>query len=147
MTILVTGGTGKTGLILSRLLKDANHSVLIASRNGTAPSPYKAVKFDWSDDKTFENPFIADPNIDRVYLVLPPVIGQLDTVKTFIDLAISKGVKRFVLLTASVAEIGGPVLELMWKVHEYLINIKVEYTVLRPTWFIRTYLTPCESAT
>jgi hypothetical protein len=61
--------------------------------------------------------------------------GPLSTVKPFIDLAISKGVKRFVLLTASQAEIGSPVL--MGKVHEYLLNIKVDYTVLRPTWFIR----------
>ena len=115
----------------------------------TGPSPNKAVKFDWSDEKTFENPFIADPDIDRIYLILLllPVIGQLATVKNFIGLVISTGVKRFVFLTASVVEIGGQVFELMWKVHEYLVNIKVEYTVLRPTWFIRTYLTPCESAT
>ena len=92
------------------------------------------------DDKTFENPFMTDPNIDRVYLIVPSVMGQLSTVKPFIDLAISKGVKRFVLLTASLAEIGSPILELMGKVHEYLVNIKVDYTVLRPTWFIRTYL-------
>ena len=137
MTVLVTGGTGKTGLILSRLLKEANLSVLICSRSGTAPSPYKAVKFDWFDEKTFENPFKTDPNIDRIYLVVPSVMGQLSTVKPFIDLAISKGVKRFVLLTASQAEIGSQVL--MVKVHEYLLNIKVDYTVLRPTWFIRTH--------
>ena len=136
MTIFVTGGTGKTGLILSRLLQEANQSVLIGSRSaGTVPSPYKAVKFDWFDDKTFENPFKADSNIDRVYLIVPSVVGQLTAIQPFIDLAISNGVKRFVLLTASQAEIGSPVL--MGKVHEYLLNIKVDYTVLRPTWFMR----------
>ena len=135
MTILVTGGTGKTGSVLSRLLNEANHSVLIASRSGTAPSPYKAVKFDWFDDKTFENPFKEDSNIDRVYLVVPVVLDQLNIVRPFIDLAISKGVKRFVLLSGSQAEIGSPVLSR--KVHEYLLNIKVDYTVLRPTWFMR----------
>jgi uncharacterized protein YbjT (DUF2867 family) len=140
MTVLVTGGTGKTGLALCRLLKDANRSILICSRSGTAPSPYKAVKFDWFDDNTFENPFKTDPNIDRVYLIMPPVTGQFPTVKLFIDLSISKGVKRFVLLTASQAEIGSPVLALLWKVHEYLLNIKVDYAVLRPTWFIRTHI-------
>ena len=64
-------------------------------------------------------------------------MGQLSTVKPFIDLCISKGVKRFVLLTASQAEIGSS--SLMGKVHEYLLNIKIDYTVLRPTWFIRAY--------
>ena len=64
VTVLVIGGRGKTGLVLSRLLSEANRSVLICSRSGTAPSPYKAVKFDWFDDRTFENPFVTDPNID-----------------------------------------------------------------------------------
>ena len=135
MTILVTGGTGKTGSVLSRLLSEANHSVLIASRSGTAPSPYKAVKFDWFDDKTFENPFKEDSNIDRVYLIVPAVLDQLNIVRPFIDLAISKGVKRFVLLSGSQLESGSPALA--GKVHEYLVNIKVDYAVLRPTWFIR----------
>ena len=133
MTILVTGGTGKTGLVLSRLLEEANQSFLIASRSGTAPSPYKAVKFDWFDNETFENPFKADSNIDRIYLVVPYVFDQLTVVKPFIDLAISKGVKRFVLLSASQSEIGSPT---MGKVHEYLLDTKVDYAVLRPTWFM-----------
>jgi len=133
MTILVTGGTGKTGSILSRLLKEANQSVLIASRGGIAPHPYKAVKFDWFDDKTFENPFKADSNIDRVYLVLPVVFDRLDVVKPFVDVAISKGVKRFVLLGAT-----GPN-RTMEKLDKYLSDIKVEYTVLRPTWFQQNF--------
>ena len=137
MTILVTGGTGKTGLILSRLLEEANQSFLIASRSGTAPSPYKAVKFDWFDNKTFGNPFKADFNIDRIYLVLPSVIDQLTIVKPFIDLAISKGVKRLVLLSGSQTEIGSPT---MGKVHEYLLDIKVDYAVLRPTWFMGMFV-------
>ena len=53
-----------TGRILSHLLKEANQSVLVASESGTAPSPYKAVKFNWFDDKTFEIPFNADSSID-----------------------------------------------------------------------------------
>ena len=138
MTILVTGGTGKTGIPLSRLLKKANLSVLIASRSGTAPGGYKGVKFDWFDEKTFENPFKADSNIDRVYLVVPSVIDGSDVVKPFIDLAISKGVKRFVLLTATQIEIGSATLT--GKVHEYLVNSKVDYAVLRPTWFMRKCL-------
>ena len=131
MTILVTGGTGKTGRILSRLLKEANQSVLIASRNGTAPSSYKAVKFDWFDDKTFENPFNADSSIDRVYLVLPSVSDQPTKAEQFINLAVSKGVKRFVLLSA----IQDP--PAIAKIHQYLLDIKVDYAVLRPTWFMR----------
>ena len=135
MTILITGGTGKTGSVLTRLLSEANESVLIASRSGTAPTPFKGVKFDWFDDKTFENPFQADSNIDRVYLVVLSGFDHFPAIKSFIDLAVSKGVKRFVLLTATQVNIGPPTA--MGKAHEYLVDIKVDYAVLRPTWFTR----------
>lgn len=102
---LITGGTGKTGLALANLLHQANYSALIASRSGQAPEPFNAVKFDWFDAATFENPFnlnldIAEP-VDHVYIIAPP--GRIDGVKAmknFIDLAVSKGVKQFVLVFA-----------------------------------------------
>jgi uncharacterized protein YbjT (DUF2867 family) len=53
--------------------------------------------------------------------------------KAFIDFAIAKDVKRFVLVSAYSAPVGGP---MMGKVHEYLIHIGVEYAVLRPPWFM-----------
>ena len=88
---------------------------------------------------TFTNPFDVDPAIDRLYVVGP--VGLLDMlphVKPFIDLAVTKGVKRFVVLGASPFPKGGPV---AGKVHEYLEEIGVEYAVLRPTWFMGMHLT------
>ena len=134
MTILITGGTGKTGLKLAHVLNKAGHAVLLTSRKGEVPHPFKGVKFDWLDPSTFTNPFDVDPAIDRVYVVGP--IGVLDTlphVQPFIDLAVTKGVKRFVVLSGSPVGKGGPV---AGKVHEYLEKIGVDYAVLRPTWFM-----------
>ncbi|CAA7263556.1 unnamed protein product [Cyclocybe aegerita] len=136
MTILITGGTGKTGFKLAKLLHAANHSVLITSRKGVAPEPFKAVTFDWNDASTFENPFKADANINKVYLVAPSVFDALPVAKPFIDLAISKGVKRFVLLSATQLQKGGV---FIGKIHEYIASLGVEYTVLRPTWFIENF--------
>ena len=133
MTILITGGTGKTGLPLAKIAHAANWPALVASRSGNVPEPLKGVKFDWFDPATYENPFKADPQIDRVYLVLPVTLEPLKYLKPFVELALSKGVKRFVLLSASQIEAGGPLHGL---VHQYLIDLGVEYTVLRPTWFI-----------
>ncbi|KAF8198647.1 hypothetical protein BJ912DRAFT_1030189 [Pholiota molesta] len=133
MTILLTGGTGKTGTPLADALHAAKLPFIIATRSGKAPAPYKAVTFDWNDPTTFENPFKADPNIDRVYIVGP--VGTVDPftpVRPFIDLARSKGVKRFVLLSAS--QLGASD-GLLGAVHKYLIDIGVDYAVLRPTWF------------
>ncbi|KAF9470213.1 NAD(P)-binding protein [Pholiota conissans] len=139
MTILVTGGRGKTGIALSKLLHDANLPFLIASRSGQATAPYKAVIFDWADPTTYENPFKADPNIDRIYVVGPEgIYDALPAVKPFIDFARTKGVKRFVLLGASRLGAGD---SFLGAVHQYLIDIGVEYAVLRPTWFYQNFST------
>ncbi|CAA7268478.1 unnamed protein product [Cyclocybe aegerita] len=136
MTTLITGGTGKTGSALARLLHATDHPVLIATRRGAAPEPFKAVTFDWHNPSTFENPFKTDPSIDRVFLVAPDDMEPLAHMKPFIDLAVSKGVKRFVLITATQVDKGGPI---YGKVHQYLADIGVDYTVLRPTWFIENF--------
>ncbi|KAF8646470.1 hypothetical protein AX16_007206 [Volvariella volvacea WC 439] len=145
MTILITGGTGKTGSRLSKLLHDAGHSVLVASRSGKSPSPgIHGVKFDWFDTTTFTNPFtevekLGISPIDRIYLVT--AVSEPDTLKIMkplIELGVEKGVNRFVLLSASALEAGHPT---MGKVHEYLIQRepKVDYIVLRPSWFFENF--------
>ncbi|KAK0187499.1 hypothetical protein F5146DRAFT_1058985 [Armillaria mellea] len=105
---------------------DANQPVLLTSRKGVVPQPFKGVKFDWFDPSTYENPFTADPTIDRVYLVAPP--GTLE-----------KGVKRFVLLTGTSKLEEYPLM--VYKVHEYLVSLNVDYAVLRPSWFFENFLT------
>ena len=54
--------------------------------------------------------------------------------KAFIDVAVEKGVRRFVLLSASVLDVGdGP---MMGQVSKYLSSLGVDWAVLRPTWFM-----------
>lgn len=137
MTILLTGGTGKTGIRVARLLQKADQPVLITSRSGTAPAPFKGVHFDWFDPATHENPFNVASDIDRIYLIGPSVLDMLTLMKPFIDLAVSKGVKRFVLLGASILEQGGPS---MGEVHAYLVKLGVDYCVVRPSWFMGAFL-------
>ncbi|KAK0435712.1 hypothetical protein EV421DRAFT_1892502 [Armillaria borealis] len=114
MTILLTGGTGKTATRIARLLKDAHQSVLLTSRKDVLPEPFK-------DPLTLENVITTDPNIDRIYPVAPPATAE-------------KGAKRFVLLTASTMTDGYPLMGL--KAHEYLLPLDVDYAVLRPSWFL-----------
>ncbi|KJA23919.1 hypothetical protein HYPSUDRAFT_201042 [Hypholoma sublateritium FD-334 SS-4] len=143
MTILITGGTGKTGTALARRLQRENIPVLLASRSGKAVESFKTVTFDWTDAATFGNPFQAASDIKGVYILTPSAaLGIVDHVKTFISLARSRGVKRFVLLSASMIEAGQSELG---QIHQCLIDSGVEYAVLRPTWFQQnfgvTYLT------
>lgn len=134
MTTLITGGTGKVGGRLAKLLHSDNHPVLIATRTGKASEPFQAVSFDFTDPTTHRNPFEVDPNIDRIFLIIPDIFDTMPFYKPFINLAISKGVKRFVLVTSTQAKPGDPS---QGVIHQYLLDTGVDFTVLRPTWFIR----------
>jgi len=136
MTILIIGATGKTGKPLAKLLHDANYPILLTSRSGVVDKPYRGVKFDWHDKTTHENPFNADQNIDRVYLVGAQSMDMKSFMNPFIDLAVSKGVRRFVLMSATTTPKGSPA---MGEVHQYLEQRGVDYCVLRPTWFMGTF--------
>ncbi|KAF8651585.1 hypothetical protein AX16_004701 [Volvariella volvacea WC 439] len=144
MTILVTGGTGNTGSRLSKLLHQAGHDVLVASRSGNSSSPgIHGVKFDWFDPSTHLNPFTETAKlgispVDRIYMVAPMAMNMLECMQPVIDLAIEKGVKRFVLLSSLSIQSGGPA---MGQVHEYLARkeLKLEWAVLRPTWFFENF--------
>lgn len=142
MTILITGSSGKTASPLADALHATSHEFIIASRTGTAPNSYPAVRFDWLDESTYENPFMAaearQSPITGMYIV--PVPGHIDAltpVKPFIDLAKARGVKRFVLLSSSLIESGGPH---TGKIHAYLQQLGVEWAVLKPTWFMGMFL-------
>jgi festuclavine dehydrogenase len=135
MTILITGGTGKIGSKLAHLLDNAKIPFLLASRSGSAPAPFEGVKFDWFDESTYRNAFDAHSDIDKVLLIPPASFDPTPIAKSFIDFAISKGVKRFVLISISGVEKGG---DGNGKVHEYLAESGADYVALRPTWFIGT---------
>ncbi|KAJ7436987.1 hypothetical protein B0H11DRAFT_1936288 [Mycena galericulata] len=108
MTVLLTGGTGKSATPLAKLLLQAKIPVILANRSGDVPAPFKGARFDWLDEATYGIPFEVDPTIDRIYLIPPPTLGMLPLMKAFIDVSIGKGVKRFVPMSASMVELGGP---------------------------------------
>ncbi|KAI1643277.1 NAD(P)-binding protein [Daldinia loculata] len=137
-SVLLLGGTGKVGSRIAPLLHAAGVPFLVASRSGSAPDGYTGVKFDWEDESTWE-PIFSTP-ISAVHLVAPRAEAQ-DAMKKFVDLALSKGVPRFILLSASIVAEGGP---LVGKVHTYLRELgeagKIGWGVLRPTWFQENFL-------
>ncbi|KAJ6532722.1 hypothetical protein DFH09DRAFT_1182058 [Mycena vulgaris] len=130
MTILLTGGTGKSATPLAKLLLQANHPVILATRSGKVPAPFKGARFDWFDAATYPLLFEMDPSITRIYLIAPGNLDIFTPMKAFIDFAVTKGVKRFVLMSGIA----------MGKVHQYLSTLNVEYFVLRPSWFFDNFL-------
>ncbi|KAJ9614587.1 hypothetical protein H2200_002724 [Cladophialophora chaetospira] len=140
MTILLTGGTGKTSLRVARLLQDGNISFLLASRRGAtaAPDGMPAVNFNWLDSSTFENPFTHSlsnqETISAIYLISPEIAEPANSMNDFIDFAVQKHkVGRFVLLAGNSIEQGGIHVGKVW---QHLVDIGVEYCVIRATWFM-----------
>ena len=131
MTILLTGGNGKTSSRLATLLKQEGFQVLVASRSGAVRDGIKSCRFDWLDESTYSNPFEAASDISALYIVAPRTVDLLTPTKGFVDYALKKGVKRFVLLSASSVQCGDPA---HGKIHEYIKSLNVEYGVLRRTY-------------
>ncbi|KAJ2915377.1 hypothetical protein MD484_g5032, partial [Candolleomyces efflorescens] len=147
MTTFITGGASQIGLGLARLLLQANRSVLFGSRAGRGidGGKFTWVPFDWNDPSTYANAFnhraqddIVKP-IESVYVLSPNGMNPLPQVTPFIDLAVQKGVKRFVLISGADAFKGGE--DSMGAVHGYLGKVALEsrglvdYVALRATWF------------
>jgi festuclavine dehydrogenase len=134
MTILLTGGTGKTSLRLASLLHSSSTPVLLTSRRGpSASSTYPTVRFNWNDSTTWSNPFSAASDISAVYLLSGELSDPAPILNAFIDFAMERGVKRFVLCSGSSCEYGGPFHGKIW---QKLDESGVEYAVLRPSWFM-----------
>jgi festuclavine dehydrogenase len=144
MVILLTGGIGKTSLRLTSLLRESSIPFLLTSRKGqaAAPSGMQAARFDWLDSTTFSNPFnILSQKITAIYLIAPETADPVTPMNAFIDYAINEhGVKRFVLLGGSTLEKG----ESMYtgRVWSHLEECRVEFCVLRATWFMGMPLPP-----
>lgn len=121
----MTGSTGKTGRCIVNLLR--NCSVITVSRQ----LGYSA-RFDWEDRATYILPFEAVPDIVSVHLIIAAHIPP-QYVCEFIDLALSKGVKRFVLMSGSLDIPGDPI---EGPIRAHLQDSGVPFCVLRPSRFL-----------
>ena len=138
MTTLITGGGSQIGIHLAKLLKEAGREVIFASRSGKRiPEGFKYVELDWYNEATFRNPFKFGP-FENAYIIGPPdTLDPARVVIPFIDIAVQEGVKRFVYLSATIADeehneggLGG--------IPKYLKERDLDRVILRPTWFIGT---------
>ncbi len=135
--ILVLGATGKVGQTLVQLLAEKGEQVKAATRQ---PAAYpaqpnvEAVAFDQDQPQSW-SPALAD--VDRLFL-LSAKAGDLQpdqTLNPLIDAAKTAGVRKIVLMTAmGVEQAEGVGLR---EVEKHLIASGVNYTILRPNWFMQ----------
>ncbi|GAA1185135.1 NAD(P)H-binding protein [Nesterenkonia xinjiangensis] len=131
---LITGATGNTGAPLVSELLRRGENVVAAHRRATSPADTAAVTFDWYDPSTHDR---ALEDVDAMYLVPPPLDPEPQTVMIpFLKLAREHGVRRVVLLGASIVPSGGPAIG---QVHAALPELAIEWSVVRPTWFMQNF--------
>jgi uncharacterized protein YbjT (DUF2867 family) len=124
-SILVVGGTGKTGRRVAAQLNARGVEVRIGSRSADPP-------FDWQDQKTWP---LALRDVASAYVSYYPdlsVPGAAETVKAFAELAVKSGVKRLVLLSGR----GEPGAELA---EQAVRDSGASWTILRCSWFSQNF--------
>jgi uncharacterized protein YbjT (DUF2867 family) len=124
-TILVSGGTGKTGRRVVQRLRDAQHVVRIGSRSAVPP-------FDWADRTTWN---AALRGVDAAYVSYFPDVaapGAAETIDAFVAAAARAGVRRLVLISGR----GEPEAQ---RCEEIVTGSGVEWTVLRASWFAQNF--------
>ncbi|MFC7381717.1 NAD(P)H-binding protein [Sphaerisporangium rhizosphaerae] len=124
-TILVLGGTGKTGRRVVERLQASGAPVRVGSRSAAPP-------FDWSDRETWA-PVLQD--VSAVYVSYYPdlaVPGAPETVGAFTELAVASGASRLVLLSGRGEEEA--------EACEKLVQASgAEWTILRSSWFSQNF--------
>ncbi len=130
MRVLITGGKGKTGRRVASRLTAKGIDVAIGTRRPDGP---KDRRFDWADPSAAS----AFDGCDAVYLVAPTDrTDHLAVMQPLLEAAMERGVRRFVLLSSSLLEPGGP---MMGEVHAWLDESAPEWAVLRPSWFMQNF--------
>ena len=124
-TVLVLGGTGKTGRRIAARLTDAGWPVRIGSRTGEP-------RFDWEDPTTWAP---ALHGTGAAYLAYYPDVadpGAADTLRAFAEQAVRTGTRRLVLLSARGVDATLPA--------ERAVAVDgAEWTVIRASWFFQNF--------
>lgn len=120
-TILITGGTGRTGRRVAERVRAAGDTPRIASRTGPQP-------FDWDDPDTWD---AALRGCSAAYVCYSPDLalpGVDDIIERFVTRATDAGVERLVLLSGR-GEEGARTCE------QIVLAAAAKTTVVRCAWF------------
>ncbi|MEL7297650.1 MAG: NAD(P)H-binding protein [Pseudomonadota bacterium] len=122
---LVLGGSGKTGRRIVQRLQSRGVPTRTASRRTTAA-------FDWNEPEHWDA--VLD-GVTAVYISYSPdlaVPGATDAIQRFVNLAVSRGVTRLVLLSGRGEEEA--------QACEKIVQASdVEWTIVRASWFMQNF--------
>ena len=131
-TVLVLGGTGKTGSRLVPKLTGRGLAVRTAARQGAD------VRFDW-DDLTTHRP--AVDGIDRIYMTKPVSreAGFIDKAGHFLDAAAAAGAQHVTYLSAYGMDQATPEVAMRAVELDLLGRNNFTHSILRPAWFMQNF--------
>ncbi len=125
-SILILGGTGKTGRrVAERLTKLGHKNVRIGSRSGAPP-------FDWENPATWE---AAINGMDAVYITFQPdlaIPSAVETIQQFATLAHNHGIRKMVLLSGR-GEKEAQACE------QIVMATADQWTIVRASWFNQNF--------
>jgi uncharacterized protein YbjT (DUF2867 family) len=138
--VLVIGATGNVGRRLVDILAAQGVVVKAATRQPAAyggPQGAEAVDFDLDRPETFGQ---ALAGVDRVFVIARSGDAQPQkALSGFFDQAKAAGVQHVVFLTAAGVEMNEEVG--LRKAERHLMASGLDYTLLRPTWFMQNFST------
>jgi uncharacterized protein YbjT (DUF2867 family) len=137
--ILISTANGKVGSEIVEQLLAKGTSIRVGAHNvAKAEANFPGVNivhFDYNDTNSIK---AALEGVDTVYLASPGDFPS-DPEKNVVDLAKAAGVKRVVKLSAMGVEADDSIP--LRQVENHIEASGLEYTILRPTWFMQNYST------
>jgi len=135
--ILVTGATGNIGYyVVQELVKKGhkvNAGVYSVAKESFNSSNVNAVPFDFLNIDTFET---ALEGVDKIFLVRPPKLANpKEDMKPFLTTAKEKGIKQIVFVSLMGVD-KNPFVPHR-KIEDMIIAIGIDYTFLRPSFFMQ----------
>jgi uncharacterized protein YbjT (DUF2867 family) len=130
-TVLILGGTGRTGSRVAGNLARRGISTRTAARRGAG------VRFDWDDPATHTDVLAG---VDRLYLVTPVLrVSYADRVASFLDLAETAGVRHVTFLSTGNADQAPPGIDIAAVEADLAARQAVTHSVLRPAWVMQNF--------
>ena len=139
--ILVTGATGNVGSDVLRGLLElslpARAAVTNPERAAKAlPTGSELTRFDFSDPSTFA---AALEDVNRVFLMRPPAMGDPKAFKPFLEAIKLRGIEQVVFLSLLGAQ-SNPVVPHR-KIELEIERLKIPHVFLRPSFFLQNLST------
>ncbi|HRV96460.1 MAG TPA: NAD(P)H-binding protein, partial [Anaerolineae bacterium] len=137
--ILVLGATGNVGSALVKFLVEKGEQVKAATRHPADYPPtgnVEPVALDFERPDTYASALVG---VDRVFAITKTADIHADkTLNPLIDQAKAAGVAHIILMTAMGVD-QAPEDVPIRRVELHLINSGVDYTILRPNWFMQNF--------